>query len=420
MARSKKHNPLPLDTYKSWIVMFSTSLLFLYSYFALNVFNPIEEMVAQEFTLSPGGMGLLSSLYFIGSFIILIPAGLMLDRFSSRKIILVAMLLSIISMFGLAFSHYILTAQFFRFLAGIAGGISFVSCIRIASRWFSNKKIALVTGFVVATGMVGGMIAQTPVIMLVEKLGWRLMLVISGIVGIYFIIWMFFYVKDWPRLWEEKEERKKIQKLGFFTSIAIVIKNYSNFLCGIYTALINLPIFVLGALFGQVYFVQGHKIDVIKSSFIMVALFAGATIASPMMGMVADYFKRRKVVMLISSFISLVIAIVIMVVPTLSFTLSIILFFVLGVMAATQTISYSIVTSINSPLVTGFAISIVSMILIASGFIFQPMCGYLIQKGSFAVTNYSLIDYHRALMVLPIGYVVSFVVAIFIKEKKYM
>ena len=60
MVANKKHYPLPLDTYKSWVVMFSTSLLFLYSYFSLNIFNPIEYLVAKDFNLTPKNMGDLS------------------------------------------------------------------------------------------------------------------------------------------------------------------------------------------------------------------------------------------------------------------------------------------------------------------------------------------------------------------------
>jgi len=265
MATNNKH--IPLDTKKSWLIVFSGSLLFFYSFMQLNILNPITDVVMKDFQINATQMGWLSSMYFFANFFLLFPAGLLLDRFSTKKIILIAMIFAIVSIFGFAISYNVFLAGFFRFLSGVGGAFCFISSVRLASRWFSPKKLALVIGSLVTVGMLGGMVAQTPVSIVSGLIGWRKMMMSGGSLGIIFFIWIWIFVKDWPRKYEEKEDIKDIEKLGFWHRIGLVLKNRYNWFGGLYTAFLNLPIFILGALWGELYLTEGHNITKANASY---------------------------------------------------------------------------------------------------------------------------------------------------------
>ena len=121
---------------RRWIVFFSASLLFFYTFIQLNSLNAISADLLKSFHLNATGLGHLSAWYFYANFLFIFPAGLLLDRYSPRTLILIAMLISVIGVFGFASAHNLWVASLSRVIMGIGGAFSFIGCIRIASRWF--------------------------------------------------------------------------------------------------------------------------------------------------------------------------------------------------------------------------------------------------------------------------------------------
>lgn len=416
METNKKNAARDLDTTKSWLVVFSGALLFFYSFLQLNILNPITDLLMKDFKLDPSGIGWLSSMYFFANFVFLFPAGLILDRLSCKKWIMIAMAFAVISMFGFAFSYNVPSAGIFRFFSGVGGAFSFIGAVRLASRWFSPKKMALGIGCLVTLGMLGGAAAQTPAVFLTESLGWRNMMVIFGVLGIFLYIWMLIFVKDFPEHLEEKDAARKIKRAGFWKSVSLALKNRYNWFGGLYTAFLNLPIFILGALWGNIYLTQGHGIDKEKASYVISFLFIGSIAGAPIIGWFSDYIKKRKFPMVLGAGLSLIIILAIIYIPFHSvFSLSA-LFFMLGFFTSSQALSYPAISELNSPLVTAAASSIISSVLIGSGFIFQPLFGWLMQMASKRKTVYSLQDFYVAMIILPAVFLLGLIFALLIKE----
>ena len=77
-------------TFQAWLVILSASLYFFYEFIQLNLFNAIDVPLMRDFHLGAAGLGQLASLYFYANATFLFPAGIMLDRFSTRRLLLVA------------------------------------------------------------------------------------------------------------------------------------------------------------------------------------------------------------------------------------------------------------------------------------------------------------------------------------------
>src|SRR5689334_404568 len=74
------------DTSKlAWLVCFVGSLFFFYEFIQMNMFNAINTHLMHDFNLDAAELGSLSATYFLANVAFLLPAGIILDRFSTRK-----------------------------------------------------------------------------------------------------------------------------------------------------------------------------------------------------------------------------------------------------------------------------------------------------------------------------------------------
>ena len=182
--------------FSPYIVCFTAALFFAFELMQLHMMNAIAPMVMKEFHLNAVNFGLLSSTYLLADVIFLIPAGIILDKFSSRKVILFAMVLCVLGTFGFAYAPNFPIACIAHFISGIGNAFCFLSCIMLVSRWFNAKKQAFIIGLVITVGMFGGFIAQFPFSALAEALSWRNALVIDGIIGLFILALVWIFVHD--------------------------------------------------------------------------------------------------------------------------------------------------------------------------------------------------------------------------------
>src|SRR3989338_3425094 len=401
---------------RRWIVFFSASLLFFYTFIQLNSLNAISADLLKSFHLNALGLGLLPVCYFYAIFLFIFPAGLLLDRYSPRTLILIAMLISVIGVFGFASAHNLWVASLSRVIMGIGGAFSFIGCIRIASRWFSSTQMALVAGVLNAIGMLGGLLAQFPLSWLTQQYSWRTALSVDAPLGVFCFIFIFLFVSDRP---QQQSVMEPIQE--FWENMSHVFLKPNNWLCGLYTALINSPVFVLGALWGNLYLTQMKHLSVTTASYIIMFLFFGNIIGAPLIGCVSDFLQWRRRLMIMNACVALLLILIIIFLPNMSIVSLAILFTLLGITTSAQILSYPIVTKTNSLTTTGLANSIVSMTLIASGFIFQPLFGYLMELSDKPIyhlaMSYTAHDFLIAMSVLPVSFLISMLIPFWIKTK---
>ncbi|MDQ8039463.1 MAG: MFS transporter [Rickettsiella sp.] len=407
-----------------WVVCFSAALFFFYEFIQMNMFNAISADLMRAFSLHATGLGKLSAYYFYANLLFLPIAGSLLDRFSTRLIILFALLLCIIGIAGFATTYSFFLACIFRFMSGIGSAFCFLSSIRLASRWFPAKKMALVTGLIVTMAMLGGMVAQTPLTLLNQALGWRYTLLLDAGLGLLIFAVVFYFVKDCPPglNQEQKVYRLELADLGVLKSWRLAYLNFQNLFCAIYTSLTNLPIALLGAIWGSLFLQQTAHFSPAEASLAPSLLFLGTIIGGPVVGWFSDRIKKRVLLMMLGTLISLILTLaIICMLKLLSLTLILFLFFALGLFTSTQVLSYPLVAESNPKNLTATSVSVVSFFAIGGYAVFQPLFGWLMDydwQGTLInqVRVYGASDYHRALLILPIGFCIAFFAALLMKE----
>ena len=233
------------SSFRSWLVCTSAALFFFYEFIQMNMLNSLGSYLMQEYQITATQLGGLSAWYFYANLSFLLVAGLLLDRFSTRRIILCAMISCVIGTLLMAFAHSLVLTAISRFIAGIGSAFCFLSSIRLASRWFPPRRMALLAGLIVTMAMLGGVVAQTPLAMLAQAVGWRTAVLWIAALGgvIIFVIWKFVF--DYPPGMHATHinEQEELKTLGIWKAKRIAFLNKQNWLAGLYPIKLKLQPF---------------------------------------------------------------------------------------------------------------------------------------------------------------------------------
>lgn len=405
---------VPRGNWMAWIVCLSAGMFFFYEFFQLNIFDVINQPLREDFQLDATQLSWMSSTYLWADILFLLPAGLILDRYSTRKVILTAMFVCVCGTTGFAITNSFILASFFHFLSGIGNAFCFLSCVVLVSHWFPPRRQALVIGSLVTMAFLGGMMAHTPFAYLNELFGWRQALLIDAAVGALLLLWIFMIVQDKP---DDAPDLKLSSQGQVVQSFLNALSNPQNWLAGLYTSLLNLPIMVLCALWGATYLQQVHHLPEFAASNVVSLIFMGSVIGCPLVGWLSDTQGRRKPLMIFGAIATFITVIPLFMNIALSqMTLSV-LFFALGLFTSTQVISYPMVAESNSPENTGAATGIASVIIMGGGGVAQVLFGWLITHHADSnATTYTMADFQFAMWMFPIAAIAALIAVLLTRE----
>lgn len=407
-----------------WVVILAAASFFFFQFIQITMFNILKPELIIDFQADPSILSFISSLYFYGTVLLLIPAGVILDYISTRKIILMTMALSLIGLTIFATASSIYIAGLGRFLVGISGGpFCLISSMRLAARWFPEKRLAFVTGIIIALGMFGGMVAQLPLGLLVTKFGWRVAMYVNIGLGAFLLGIIYLFVYDYPhgKESEYKQQMAFYSTAGFISGLKRVLLKSQNWNCGLYASLLNLPILVFGALWGFIYLTQVFNLPRFEASVACMALFFGMLIGGPIFGFISDRMLRRKIPMLAGLILCLASMVTLLTAPYLSFVSITFILFLVGLGSSAQILAYPTVADSNPQALTGSALGLTSTLVMAGGAVAQPLIGWLIElkwdgQHVSGMPIFTEANYNYAFWLMPIAMVLAGVSWFFIRE----
>ncbi len=173
-----------------WLLTFAYFL----SYFFRSTNAVIAPDLTHELQLSPGDLGLMTSLFYFAFACSQIPIGLALDHFGTRVVQPVLLGIAVLGsvLFSLAPGFWLLAVA--RMLLGIGMAGCLMAAFKSFSVWFPAKHQATVTGALMALGTFGALFAASPLAWLSSISGWRSVFVygagltmLSGLLIVVFV-----------------------------------------------------------------------------------------------------------------------------------------------------------------------------------------------------------------------------------------
>lgn len=403
------------DSSLAWIVCISAGLFFLYEFFQLNLFDTINRDFSLALSLNSVQVGWISSSFLIANVLFLLPAGFILDRLSIRTVILFALLLCIAGTFGFAATSSFPIAFFCHFLSGIGNAFCFLACVMLVTQWFPSNRQALVIGVIVTMAFLGGTLAHVPLLWLKQHFGWRQSLVIDGLVGIGILAIIALFVSEK----RPHTHSREANPLPFTKSFKMAIRNRQNWMLGLYTAILNLPVMVLCALWGTRFITEVYGWPEQLGSEIMSYIFYGSIIGCPTIGWLSDRLEQRRSIMIICASITFALSFPLSFGWHISPALMKWLCFAIGFITSAQVLSYPLIAESNPFESRGTATGFSSVLIMGGGMAGQLLYSFLLDLHAQQQSIYTSADHLSAIFMLPILFASAIIVAWLVRNPSY-
>jgi predicted MFS family arabinose efflux permease len=127
----------------------------------------------RDLAIGPEALGALTGAFFFGFSAMQIPCGVLFDHFGPRRTVACMLILATIgaAIFTLAPSWPILLTG--RVLMGAGFGVMLIGSMVVISRWFPPDRFSTLTAMVLSIGLLGNLVATTPLAWASEAIGWR-------------------------------------------------------------------------------------------------------------------------------------------------------------------------------------------------------------------------------------------------------
>ncbi|MET8609236.1 MULTISPECIES: MFS transporter [Streptomyces] len=136
-----------------------------------------------------------------------IPVGLMVDRLGTKKVLGLGAVLFTIGQLGFAFSPSYGTALASRALLGCGDAMTFISVLRLGTRWFPARRGPMVAQLAALVGMAGNLISTLVLARLLHSIGWTQAFAGSALAGVVVLVLTLLFLKDHPEGHEPEPSR---------------------------------------------------------------------------------------------------------------------------------------------------------------------------------------------------------------------
>lgn len=127
-----------------------------------------------------------------------IPVGLLVDRLGTKKVLCLGAVLFTAGQLGFAFSPSYGTALASRALLGCGDAMTFISVLRLGTRWFPARRGPFVAQLAGLVGMAGNLVSTLVLARLLHGLGWTPAFAGSAVAGVVVLVLALLFLKDHP------------------------------------------------------------------------------------------------------------------------------------------------------------------------------------------------------------------------------
>ncbi len=152
--------------------------------------------LAVEFGLTAGGLGLLTSVYFLSFALFQVPLGLLLDRFGPRKVNATLLLVAAAGGAWFAAAESAGAAIAARAVLGVGVSACLMASFTAFVLWYPPERLAMMNAIAFSAGAVGAMVATVPLELLLRVWPWRQVFVLLAACTMAVSLVLWFWVPE--------------------------------------------------------------------------------------------------------------------------------------------------------------------------------------------------------------------------------
>ena len=400
----------------AWTILI-LSILFNGYAFALQITTArLVNSLADSFHITLPQATYILGLYLYAFFLMRIPAGILIDRYGTRKIPTLAILLCGGGAVLLSQSESLVTLGLARVMMGVGGSFAFLNGLKLISNWFYAKRFAYIMGIFVGLSVLSFMFMEIFILRLEATIGWREAILALGLGGFILGCAFFFVVQDAPGAGFSIHTNQQEGTLRFF--LKKVFHNPQNWIIGIATGFVIGPLLAFEGLWSRLFLETTYGLSEMSARIINAFFIVGYAIGSPFFGRISSSLEKRKVFIPWGSGIAILMLLIIIYPPYLGASLTAVCYFILGFSASTINLGYVTVHEINVPRVAATGLGIANTFYAAFSAMIHVLIVVFLQLAlsTSHETAYTPKDFQLSLLRIPIYLIIGFVFTLFIKE----
>ncbi|MGB2922311.1 MAG: MFS transporter [Mycobacterium sp.] len=183
---------------RSWIVWATGLLAYIVAVLDRTTLGVSGLAAADRFDASPSLLATFVVLQVVVYAGAQVPAGLLLDRFGSKALLVAGAALMASGQLVLAFTESLPTAIAARAVVGLGDAVTFISVLRLVPHWFSPRQVPLVTQLTGICGQLGQVLSAVPFLAVLAAAGWSVAYASVAALGVLAIVLILLFVKNAP------------------------------------------------------------------------------------------------------------------------------------------------------------------------------------------------------------------------------
>ena len=402
----------------AWLVWGLAASYYFSDYMARVAPGVMHQSLQSAFGLNEAGFGLLTYSFYMPYILMQIPVGIIVDRFSVRRLLSIMSVLTAIGCLVFGLSSDLFFASLGRMLIGFSAAFAFISSLRLATAWFPPAMLGLLAGLTQALGMLGAAAGEEPIRFLESILGWRYTMMILALLFLVLAYFLYRYIQDHESM--QGTTSKSKAGLGIWEALKIALSQPQVWINALYAGCLFGPTAVIGESYGPAFLQYGWGLGAHESANAIGLIFIGWGIGGPLLGWLSDRAGVRKPYLIFSAAATFMLTVLMVYFPYKHLLYVYGLFFIFGLTNSGVGIAYAISTELSKRQVMGAAIAFTNMVSIFVGASIQPMVGRFIDliagDRSFNVTALTLNDFQKPLSLLVVCSGCALILAFCIKE----
>lgn len=254
----------------------------------------------QDLGLDTKDLGLLSAAFFYAFAVTQIPISILLDRIGPRIMMTVLSLIGVAGAIVFALSDSLGTGLAGRALLGIGMACNLMGTLKLLTVWFGPLSFATLSGTIFAIGTMGNIAATSPLVLLVQHMGWRWTYFLIAGINLIITLVLYIIVRDSPEQKTFAQSQQGTTSLGKALSdlrILLKMKDYWVISLGTF---VSYGIFAsFQALWAGPYLMEVIGLPAIHAGNLIFLMNLGLIIGGPVWGALSDrIFRTRKWIIL--------------------------------------------------------------------------------------------------------------------------
>ncbi len=394
---------------KRWRMFAILALIFMMSVFYRISMAVSAKDLAAELNLKADQLGMLSGIFFYTFALAQIPLGPLLDRFGGRKVISLMGVITTLGALIFANAPSYPVALIGRAFLGIGTACVLMGSLKIYTNWFTVQEFPAVSGYMIAVGNLGNLLATAPLAYAVTSFGWRATFFVIAFLQAGAALTVYLAVRDAPdsplpaaafsdsgTTSQLEAWRTLFRTPTFWLVCLLAFSWYGNYM-------------VLQSLWGGPYLMEAVGMSRIQAGQTLLFTSLGLVLGSLALGKVIDRMAGSFKKTLMAGQAVVILGMTVMLGPAeeLSPPLLSAVFFLIGLASGTGVIIYPIVRTLVPHQFAATAMTAVNLFLLLGAAIVQHIMGIYIASFPKGPLGYPAGAYHGAFLIPICGLVLA-------------